>query len=114
MNYYEDNGWEREFLYHMPDLPFFGEWADNFDVDNYMDWFAPININTLIWQVVIVCFLWRFRKEIGKVVISIVAKIPQIESFSLTGVKLTDTTMEGQLKELIQVIKKNQTTKERE
>ncbi len=93
------------------DIP---EQVHSFNLNDYIDWFDKVNINTLIWQAIVVFFLWRFRKEIGKVVFSIVAKIPQIESVSLTGVKLTDTTIDVKLEELTNVIKKSQTTKERE
>ncbi len=92
MNYYEDNGWEREFLHHMPDLPFFGEWADNFNVDDYMDWFAPININTLIWQGLIIFLIFWFFKDIIRLVNAIIDKIPQINYFGLTGIGLSDET----------------------
>ncbi len=84
----------------------------SFNLNDYIDWFDKININTLIWQFIVVFFLWRFRKEIGKVVKSIVAKIPQIESIGLTGFKLSDPTVEAQLKELATI--KNKIIKEGE
>ncbi len=63
MSNYEKNGWEREFLYYMPDLPLIGEWADKFDVDDYMSWFQEININTTIWQLIIIAILIWYHKE---------------------------------------------------
>ncbi len=63
MSNYEKNGWEREFLYYMPDLPLIGEWVDKFDVDDYMSWFQEININTIIWQIIIIAILIWYHKE---------------------------------------------------
>ena len=65
-----------------------------------MDWFEKININTLIWQFIVVIFIIRFHKEIVKVVISAVAKIPQIESVSLPWFKLSSAPIEEKPEEL--------------
>ncbi len=78
----------------MPDLPLIGKWADNFNMDDYMDWFDKININTLIWQVIVVVFLWQFRKEIRKFVFLIIEKIPHIKYVGFTGVHLSEETKE--------------------
>ncbi len=94
MNYYEDNGWASEFRHHMPDTLLLGEWADKFNMENYVIMFEQINPNTLIWQVIVTVLLFWFSTEIKSFLIEIVKKIKYIKSFSPTKVEAYEETKE--------------------
>ncbi len=89
MNYYEDNGWAWEFRHHMPDTLLLVEWADKFNMENYVSIFEKTHPNTLIWQVIVVVIIIWFRKELMELVHALIKKIPELKSFGRTEFELS-------------------------
>ncbi len=95
-----------DFLHYIFDTQLISKWADNFNMDDYMALFDPVNINTLLSQAIFVFILYWFRKELVELARALIKKIPQIKSFGKTEFELPDKTKEAVKKESGQLDKK--------
>lgn len=66
-----------------------------FQINDYIDWFDKINLNTLFWQIIVLIVLAYFRKEIKFLLKEIVSKIPHIKSMAGIEFGLSDETKEA-------------------
>lgn len=69
--------------------------AHSFSINDYIDWFEKVNINTLIWQIIALILLVSFRKEIKGMLSSLINKIPQLKSLGMAEFELSNETKEA-------------------
>lgn len=66
--------------------------SKSLSINNYIDWFDKINLNTLLWQIIALIVLFYFGKEIKLLIKGIVSKIPHIKSMVGIEFGLSDKT----------------------
>ncbi len=109
MNYYEDNGWAWEFRHHMPDPLLLVEWADKFNMENYVSIFEQINPNTLIWQLIVVLLVYWFFNDIKEFLKAITDKITELTSVSRNRADFNNKTQK--FREDVQEVQEAASTK---
>lgn len=54
--------------------------APPFSINDYIDWFEKINLNTFVWQIIALIVIFSFQKQIRAFLQGLIDKIPQMKS----------------------------------
>ena len=50
------------------------------NINNYIDWFEKIDLNTFVWQIIAVIIIFYFGKELKSLARGLIKKIPHLKS----------------------------------
>lgn len=67
--------------------------TQTFSINDYAGWFEKINLNTLVWQVIVILLLIIFVGEIKGFIRKLIDKIPQLESAGAFKFQLSQETI---------------------
>jgi len=62
------------------------------NINDYLGWFEKIDLNTLLWQLIIFFVFFYFRKEIKRFLLSLIEKVPQIKNVGNMEFHLSENT----------------------
>ncbi len=63
-----------------------------FNINDYIDWFDKINLNVLIWQIIVIVIIFYFGKEIKMILKGLIDKIPHLKSVAGVEFQLSEET----------------------